>query len=57
MASNVALGAPARVLSAEGKHIAAVAAPVGADVGDGGKSVRDAMVELLLVRGLSKIKD
>ena len=49
VAGDVALGALARVLAAEGEHVAAVAAPIGADVGEGFEAMGDAVVDFLLV--------
>ena len=49
VAGDVALGALARVLAPEGEHVAAVTAPVGADVGEGFEAVGNAMVDFLLV--------
>ena len=49
VAGDVALGALARVLAAEGEHVAAVAAPVGADVGEGFETMGNAVVDFLLV--------
>ena len=49
VAGNVALGAPSSVLPTQRQHIAAVAAPVRADVVDGFEPVGDAVVDLLRV--------
>ena len=49
VAGDVALGAPSSVLPTQRQHIAAVAAPVRADVVDGFEPVGDAVVDLLRV--------
>lgn len=49
VACNVAFGALASILAAEGEHVPAVTAPVRADIGDGLKAVGNAMIDLLRV--------
>lgn len=49
VASNITLRAFPRVLSAKRKHVAAVTAPIRADVSEGLETMRDAMIDLLLV--------
>ena len=49
VASDVALRAPSRVLATQRQHVAAVAAPVRADVVDGLEPMGDAVVDLLRV--------
>ena len=49
VASDVALGTPSSVFATKGKHVAAMAAPVGADVCDRLEAMRDTMVDLVFV--------
>ncbi len=49
VAGDVALGAPSSVLPAQGQHVAAVAAPVRADVVDRFEPVGNAVVDFLCV--------
>jgi hypothetical protein len=46
MAGEVTLGAFAGIFPAEGKDISTMATPIGANVSDGAKSVRNTMVYL-----------
>lgn len=49
VASDVALGTPSSVFATKGKHVAAMAAPVGADVCDRLEAMRDTMIDLVFV--------
>lgn len=49
VAGDAALRASSSVLATKGEHVAAVAAPVCADVVDGLETVGDAVVDLLFV--------
>lgn len=49
VAGRATLGTFASLFSSERQHVTTVAAPVGAHVGEGLETVRDAMVDLLLV--------
>lgn len=49
MASDVAFGASSCILPTKRKHIAAVTTPIGTDVGNGLKSVGDAVIYLIFV--------
>lgn len=49
VAGRTTLGALASLFSSERQHVTTVTAPVGAHVGEGLETVRNAMVDLLLV--------
>lgn len=49
VASDIAFGAPTSILASNGKHVAAMAAPIGSDIGYGFKPMRNAMVDFLLI--------
>ena len=59
---DVALRATPRVLAAKGQHVAAMTAPVRANVGDGLEPMRDTVVDflgivVLIGRKFSRIED
>ena len=54
MASYIAFGALATVLPTQRKHITTMTTPVGADVSERFKPMRNAMVDLFFVSFLSK---
>ena len=49
VASNVTLRAFPRILSAKGKHVAAVTAPICTDVSEWFKTMGNTMIDLFLV--------
>jgi hypothetical protein len=49
VASDVAFATPSRILASKRKHLAAVAAPVRANVCEWLKAMRDAVIDLLFV--------
>ena len=49
VASDIAFGTSTGVLASEWKHVPAVAAPISANIGQGLKTMRNSMIDLLLI--------